>query len=288
MSSKFIPDISASTVAAVIGLNPYRAPYEAMYSILKKDKNLKEKIYTLERTHNRVALDVVRRKISNNSDVRAIVQRGLSETATNSDIVGIVDRAKSSIECLAAMRYPGLPASVRATIVKECASDIHKQRGLKNENEVLDQYEVLTKTEVSERNTCMRYANCGTYTLCGRIDGYVKSLNRIVDSKERTVVWPDVPIYDEIQLRVYMELMQCPEAELIERFPSGQRRNTVFTRDPDRWSTIHGALCKAADEMTRAAHDDALLLKIVEANTFTDVDRPTSNAGIPSPDHFIR
>lgn len=272
--ASFVPEIPASAVAAVIGLNPYRSPYEAMYTVLKKDKILKDQIQELERVHNRVSLDSIRRKVAAHSEVRAIVQRGLVEADTNPDIPGIVDRAKSSIELLTNLRYPSLPASVRTSIVKECASDIHKQRGTNNETEVLNQYEARTKTHVTERNTCMRYLKCGDYNLCGRIDGYVASLNRIVDSKERTVHWPEVPMYDEIQMRVYMELMGCPEAELVERFPNGSTRTTVFERGDSQWSHIHTKLTAAAAEMISASKDRTALLKIVEANTFKDSPPP--------------
>lgn len=283
----FIPEIPASAVAAVIGLNPYKAPYEAMYAILKKDKILKDEIQDLERVHRRVSLDTVRRKVASHSEVRAIVQRGLAETETNSDIPGIVDRAKTSIELLTNLRYPSLPPSVRASIVRECASDIHKQRGTKNENDVLNQYETRTKTQVTDRNTCMRYLKCGDYNLCGRIDGYVASRNRIIDSKERTVHWPEVPVYDEIQMRVYMELMGCPEAELVERFPNGSTRNTLFERDDAQWSQIHARLTAAAQEMISASKDRSVLLKIIEANTFKDSEPSTPNAGHSEVNYII-
>lgn len=283
----FVPEISASAVAAVIGSHPYKSPYEAMYAILKKDKLTKDRIHMLETTHSRVPLDALRRKLSAHPEVREIVNRGLRETEMDEDIPGIVDRAKTAIETITSLRYPSLPNAVRNAVVKECASEIHKQRGLKNENQVLDQYEAATKTEVTERNTCMRYLNCGDYKLCGRIDGYVATLNRIVDSKERTTYWTDVPIYDEIQLRVYMELMGCPEAELIERFPNGTVRKTVFHRDADRWRAIHDALVRGAHQMVAASKDDSALMKIINANTFSDVVTSTPNAGYSEVNYII-
>jgi hypothetical protein len=267
--------------------SPYKSPYEAMYAILKKDKPTKERIQALETAQSRVSLDSLRRKLSAHPEVREIVNRGLRETEMDEDIPGIVDRAKTAIETITSLRYPTLPNSVRNSIVKECASEIHKQRGLKNENQVLDQYEATKKTEVTERNTCMRYMNCGDYKLCGRIDGYVATLNRIVDSKERTTYWTEVPIYDEIQLRVYMELMGCPEAELIERFPNGKVRNTIFHRDADRWRAIHEALVRGAAQMVSATKDDTVLMKIISANTFSDVVTSTPNAGYAQVNYII-
>ena len=269
----FHPSISASAVAALIGKNPYRPPYEAMYAILRKESTLKERMTRLENTNQLVSLDMIRRKVSASPDVRHIVNLGIKETDTDENIPAIVERAAETINAVAAARFPGIPENVRREIVKECASDIQKQRGLRNENEVLDQYEVATDTVVTERNTCMRYATFDTFKLCGRIDGYVASLNRIVDSKERTRHWPKVPVYDEIQLRVYMELMKCPEAELVERFPNGQKRNTVFMRDDDEWKSIYDGLVAASQEMMAAASSDEALLKIIQANTFKDETR---------------
>lgn len=283
----YVPEFPASAVAAVTGSHPYKSPYEAMYAVLKKDKITKERIQSLEVAHSRVSLDSIRRKISASTEVREIVSRGLKETETNSDVAGIVDTAKVAINTVASLRYPDLPDSVRNNIVKECAGNIHKQRGTKNENEVLDQYEAATKTTVTERNTCMRYMNCGDYKLCGRIDGYVESLNRIVDSKERSVHWPEVPLYDEIQLRVYMELMGCPEAELVERFPGGTTRNTVFHRDPARWKAIDTALRQATATLVEATNSDAALLKIIEANTFKDTSPSTPNEGFATVNYII-
>jgi hypothetical protein len=66
------------------------------------------------------------------------------------------------------------------------ASQIHKQRGLRNENEILDNHEKEAKVVVTDRNTRQARKDFGLFALVGRIDGYVASQNRIVDSKERT------------------------------------------------------------------------------------------------------
>lgn len=274
----FCPSISASTVASLIGLNPYRPRHESMYAVMRKETTLKERMTRLENENQLVQYEAIRRKLAWAPEVRHVVNLGVREAQTNQNIPAIVERAGEAINTVARMRFPTIPDDVREALVKECASDIQKQRGLQNEDAVLNEYESTTQTIVTQRNTCMRYANCGTYKLCGRIDGYVESLNRIVDSKERTRHWPSVPIYDEIQMRVYMELMECPEAELVERFPNGKTRNTVYTRDAAIWKTIHDSLEKVAAEMRDAASSDELLLKIIEANTFKDVSRPIPNA----------
>ena len=286
----FVPEIPASSVAAVIGLHTYKTPYEAMYAILKKDAITKERIRALEQTHDRVSLDTMRRKVAASPGVYSAVRYGLDQSRTASsteDLDAIVEEAKRNIGFVVASQFPSLPPEVQSSIVNECASDIHKQRGTKNENAVLNQYEARTKTQVTERNTCMRYANCGAYKLCGRIDGYVASLNRVVDSKERRVHWPTPPVYDEIQLRVYMELMGCPEAELVERFPNGETRHTLYERDPEKWGRVHEGLVKAAQTMVAATTDDAVLLRIINANTFKGSGSSTPNASHSTVNYII-
>lgn len=269
----FTPSISASAVAALIGKNPYRPPYEVMYDILRKDRTIEDHINQLQNTHQRVSLNMVRRVVSSSADVRQIVKMGIAETETDENIPAIVDRAAEGIHTLAVQKFPTMPDHVRRAIVNECASDIQKQRGTRNENAVLNEYEAATNTVVTERNTCMRYAAYDTFKLCGRIDGYVASLNRIVDSKERTRQWASVPKYDEIQLRVYMELMKCPEAELVERFPNKTTRTTLFKRDDESWKEIYDGLVSASAEMSEAAQNDVILMKIIDANTFKDETR---------------
>lgn len=51
------------------------------------------------------------------------------------------------------------------------ASQIHKQRGLRNENEILDNHEKEAKVIVTDRNTRMARKDFGLFTLLGRIDG---------------------------------------------------------------------------------------------------------------------
>lgn len=265
----YTPEFSASAVAAIIGKNPYKKPYEAIYNVLLKDNAIKAKIRQLEASNTLYSLDGMRRKIASMPAVRQIVSSGIQAAAQTENVVGVVEQATCDTDAIAAASFPDLPEAVRKALVKECASDIHKQRGLRNEDGILNQYETKTSTQVSQRNTHMMRKKYGGFAICGRIDGYVSSLNRIVDSKERTVYWDAVPVYDEIQLRVYMDLMDCPESELVERFPNGTTRNTIFKRDPEQWDIIQSGLQKVADEMREAVADDEKLLRIIKLNSFT-------------------
>ena len=76
-------------------------------------------------------------------------------------------------------------------------------------------------------------------------------------------------MYDEIQMRVYMDLVSAKDAELVERFPSQEVRRTVYTNDADKWSSIHMAIRTASQEIMDSLADEQKLLRIIESNTFT-------------------
>lgn len=71
-------------------------------------------------------------------------------------------------------------------------------------------------------------------------------------------------------MRVYMDLLSCPESELVERFPTGEKRRTVWKNEANKWGAIYQALLGAVHEMGDAVQDEAALLRIIEANTFTE------------------
>jgi hypothetical protein len=144
---------------------------------------------------------------------------------------------------------------------------VSKRRGILNENAILDQYEAEREVKVVERNTKMCSKDYSTFKLVGRTDGFVASENRIVDSKDRTRVWDSVPIYDEIQLRCYMDMTGATESELIERFPGGKSRHTKFLNDPAKWNMIEHALERAVDTMRSAVENPEELKRIVFENT---------------------
>jgi len=76
-----------------------------------------------------------------------------------------------------------------------------------------------------------------------------------------------VPLYDEIQLRVYMNLTGATESELVERFPDGRERHTKYTNDADKWTALETAMNRATEKLNAAAEDDTELERVVFANT---------------------
>jgi hypothetical protein len=261
------PVISASKVAGLIGLHKFQDAHEIMYDLLCRDPVLKDKIAGLELRLHRKPFHKVKNEVLNDTNVAACVSAGLRSCSRTDDVKGVLKEVENAVTTLLHLRYPHYTPDVREQLVCEIRGKVSKQRGINNEAKILDTYEVSHDVKVTERNTKMLRKEYATYVLTGRTDGWVASENRIVDSKERTRFFADVPLYDEIQLRVYMEMMGCPESELIERFPDGTMRVTKFTNDPEKWAAIQKSLESAIETLTKASQNEEELKRIIFANS---------------------
>jgi hypothetical protein len=262
-----IPDISASKVAGFIGLHKYQQPHEIAYEFLCKHAATKAKIYAIERAHHRRPFASVVREVMKDSPIQDCISGGIRAAQTTENVAGVLEDVEEQAKLILDLRRDSYTPEVRALIAAEVRGQVSKQRGIKNENAILDQYETQRDVKVVERNTKMLRKDFGTFKLVGRTDGWVASENRIVDSKDRTRWWPQVPLYDEIQLRCYMVMSGATESELVERFPDGRVRHTKFLNDAEKWSSIQAAIERATEKLNQAITDDEELERIVYANT---------------------
>jgi hypothetical protein len=261
------PILSASKIAGLIGLNPYQNPDEIIYDLLCKDKEIHKRVAEIEEQAKRRPFRQVRDDVLKNKSIEGIVHAGIRACAKTADVKGVLDEVEQYAQTAVCLRYADYAPEVKQALVSEIRGAVQKQRGLNNENHILDQYETAQDVRVVERNTKNMRKNFGKFTILGRTDGWVEAENRIVDSKERTRFWAEVPIYDEVQMRVYMEMMGAREAELVERFPGGKMRVTKFVNDAQKWDAIRQGIETAVDKMIRAANDCDELKRIVFTNT---------------------
>ena len=266
-----IPELSASKVAGFIGLHKYQNPDEIFYELLARDLVGKTKIADLQKEFNRQSYNKLVNEILRDSAVKDCITCGVSAANRTADVVGVLENVQQQASAVLALRHDKLPAELRNRLSDEIRGQVSKQRGLDNEEKILDGYEAAREVKVTERNTKTIKKDCGTYKLVGRCDGYVADQKRIVDSKDRTRQWPSVPLYDEIQLRCYMQMYDALEAELIERFPNKTERHTLYTNDADKWKHIQDLIEKNVAKLNEALHNEDELKRIVFANTVESV-----------------
>lgn len=262
-----IPELAASKVAGFIGLHKYQNPDEIFYELLARDLVGKIKIMELQQTYNRQSYNKIVNEVLRDSAVRDCIACGVSAANRTTNVTGVLEDVQQQATAVLALRHDNLPEELRNRLADEIRGSVSKQRGLDNEEKILDTYEAVREVKVTERNTKTIKKDMGIYKLVGRCDGYVADQKCIVDSKDRTRKWPSVPLYDEIQLRCYMQMYDARESELIERFPDKTNRHTVFSNDAEKWKHLHDLIEKNVNKLNAALEDEEELKRIVFVNT---------------------
>jgi hypothetical protein len=263
----FLPEISASKVAGLVGLHAYQSPHETMYDLLSRHEPTKLRIAAIEARERRIAISKLKNAVLYSQPIRDVINAGLRACDGRSDITETLTDVETQAGLVLNLRHSELSSDVRQMLAVEVKGAVQKQRGLNKENKILDTYEVDNNVTVKDRNTRTFRKAYATFKLIGRTDGFVEEHNRIVDSKARTRWWKEVPMYDEIQLRVYMALSGAAESELVESFPDGRTRTTNYKNDVEKWEILHGALSDAVKKMQTAIQNEESLRDIVFANT---------------------
>lgn len=262
-----IPELSASKVAGFIGLHKYQNPNEIAYELLCKDPVAKAKIAELERATHRRPFNAVLNEVLKESPIADCISSGIREAQHTSNVSGVLKDVQEQAALILDLRKDTFGPELKARLADEVRGQVAKRRGLNNEEKILNTYEAVREVKVTERNTKTIKKDMGTWVLVGRCDGYVAAQNRIVDSKDRTRHWPQVPLYDEIQLRCYMNMYGATESELIERFPNGETRHTLYPLDAEKWASIQTAVEKGVEKLRVAMENEDELKRIVFANT---------------------
>lgn len=263
----YIPELSASKLAGFIGLHKYQNANEVAYDLLRKDAVTKAKITKIEETHNRRPFNQVLNEVLKEGPIMDCIGAGIRAAQHTSNVSGVLQDVQDQASLVLDLRCEQFSPDLKARLADEVRGQVAKRRGINNEEKILNTYEAVRDVKVTERNTKTIKKNFGTWKLTGRCDGYVASENRIVDSKDRTRHWPQVPLYDEIQLRCYMNMYEATESELIERFPDGTTRHTLYPLDEAKWTSLQTAVEKGMEKLRFAMTDDEELTRIVFTNT---------------------
>jgi hypothetical protein len=262
-----IPELSASKVAGFIGLHKFQTPLEIYYELLLKDTAGRAAVLALEAATGRRSFNGLLNEVLKEQPVKDCIYTGIADANKTANVGGVLEEVEIQSRLILGLRRDTLPLEVRERLVAEIRGKVSKGRGIQNENAILDQYETQREVKVTERNTKTFRKDYGSFKLVGRTDGYVASENRIVDSKDRTRWWPEVPLYDEIQLRCYMEMAGAAESELIERFPDGRVRHTKYLNDPAKWGSLQSAIESGVTKLNALLTDEEALKRVVFANT---------------------
>ncbi len=263
----FFPEIPASKVAGFIGLHKFQDQNEVFYDLMMKDKELKAQIVELENANGRRSYSQVANEVLRDPVIMDCVSAGIAAAQKTADVSSVLADVEDKAKVVLNLRRDTFTPELRARLAEEVRGKVSKQRGIYNENTILNNYETEREVKVVERNTRTIKKAYENFAIVGRIDGYVASENRIVDSKDRTKFWPTVPLYDEIQLRCYMDMTGATESELVERFPDHTTRTTKFINDGDKWKSLYELMEKNVIKLKAVVENPEELKRVVFENT---------------------
>lgn len=137
-----------------------------------------------------------------------------------------------------------------AKVVQEA---VQKKRGRDEEENVLDRAALRHCAPIVSRNEVRAQLEMPDFVIVGFCDGILENGGGVVEVKKRRNWFAKPPVYDLVQLRVYLRLYNMPRGLLIEEMLNGfNRRETVVEDSEDEWQSICKALTQCAKELREA------------------------------------
>lgn len=286
------PRFSASDVASLLGLNPYRSKNETLVKVLTAMPKFKSVIlglketmgvktdreivagatgpalqamwnsvdaactatsdYQVEKAINTFKQTHIRQVVQETLEGKRVARSPALEEAVSRVMTGQTTPEKEVAHLCA---NPEVTTAIENTQEHQVlASEIQKRRGTRLEDKAENDHAVVTGKEVTDRNTFVDF-ECSEYRLIGYLDGMQG--DKVVETKNRKRFWTVPPAYDFVQLRCYMFMRGKKDGVLLENFPGRGPRTTEVPWDDEAWVSVHEGLCAVARTIANTTEEDA-------------------------------
>lgn len=122
--------------------------------------------------------------------------------------------------------HSNVPAN---TIIRSLEGEVSCQMGDKLETKALEQYEQAQNKPVRANqkgfSKKLKTSKNNSFVLFGRTDGM--SQNQVIETKNRKNRFLGVPLYEKVQVHVYMLLTETTHSVLLENFENKQRSHEI-------------------------------------------------------------
>ena len=247
--------LNASDTAAAAGLNRYKSPEE-----IASKHTRTEAQRLIESTVTKDELRQLVSEVSGNhgGSVPKVEEVVLTKAKKNAEQA--VQKAKQELkqavtpEAVAEAKSNLVQAQKKAVkpsfrmlqqLKKELTSVSNKQMGTVHETSATDMYEQDFGEVVTNRND-RRYTmhlnteNGHEFEIRGYIDGLTGGGKVLFEAKnrQRHLFWK-IPLYEKVQLEVYMRMLDLEQAILFQRNPSTQESGRLsYTKDDTLWKKV--------------------------------------------------
>lgn len=223
--------IRASDVAAIIGKNTYKPPYEVFDDMWKK--------YSPDTFQGKTELDLAQESLSKASEeeisliTKAFQYKSKDSLDANSQIK-IVEEKIIQSKTLSTEDKERVMSLVRGTISTNF--------GIKTESITVAKVEIEEKIEIKKDESYYTYPICSIgnmrFDIVGKIDGIEEEngQNVLIEIKNRiNRLRKRVPEYEFVQVQTYLAMIGLDKAKLIEQYQQ-ETHTEVILADNDYWN----------------------------------------------------
>ena len=242
--------INASDVASAIGCNKYKSPQEIFEKYSCDDKEQYENKYFYLDTNatqkivkefgtaeDYIEIEKLQQFKAREPTKEAIVVKRSIETALKQaiDSKTVVESNEKEQEVI--LKLTNVTNKIDS---KHLTGIVNKERGINEEEGILNRHEILHKKSVNYRNNQLYYVEFKNVLVGGRVDG-LREDNQLVEVKNRRNRFLGFPKYEQVQCELYLRMTNCKTGTHIEQF-DGHVNETVFTQDDELFKAIKDGL----------------------------------------------
>ena len=235
--------LNASEISGLINKNKYNSQEDVIYDILcriKKESN-KSDICKLELINKPELLELLKKfeksklisiddstklknkiKQSNEKDIANISQNVLNNVTLKSINTKTTEESRLIQNDIESTIKKVMKNKNVADINKYVEGHINKTRGIKNEKNIINKYEKKNKTNIKANNAKLFKMKLFSFEehdiyICGKIDGIED--NQLIEIKNRrNRLFEYIPIYEQIQIEIYLRLTGLQTGKLIQNY----------------------------------------------------------------------
>lgn len=275
--------VRASDVAACIGKNKYKKPHEVLEFYVSRYKGKEEEFKLKNYVVSQEEVEQIKNKFNNVKYQKS--EELVKQTEDRFNIIKNIDDKEERIKKLSELNKDIITNISKvaidedtsekrqekkekilnkvsklvkdsSNIKKEISSHINKEVGIKNEEKNINNYEKITNTKVDSRNekcwfmTISEEKDC-KLSIVGKIDGKTED-DVLIESKNRqNRLFRTIPIYEKVQMEIYLRMMGLKDATLIENY-NNQQLSHDYSSNDILWTEITDGLVEFRDLFLKA------------------------------------
>ena len=263
--------LNASEIAGLINKNKYNPQEDVIYDILcriKKEKNKSDnnKLEIINKTELLELLqffqqsqlidnalcaqyknDIKNNKTNDITEISKAVLNKVSEKSVKTQSTSESKKLQNNIEdnLKKVMKNKNIDK-----VNEYLTGHINKNRGIVNENKIIEKYEKKNNTTISDNNSKlykMKLFDISSHSIyiCGKIDG-IENNSLIEIKNRRNRLFEFIPLYEKIQTEIYFRLTNLTQGKLIQNYNDTQSIFDIHS-DDELWNTILSELTDACN-----------------------------------------